>query len=78
MNLRQDLEQFIRNEMELSDDIIIQNDTTLIDCGLDSLDIVDMVFLIEDKFDISITNPQKIITFGDLVGIVENNIIETK
>ena len=76
MTLEQDLKQFIMKEMELPEDIIIQNDVKLTECGLDSLDVVDMLFLIEDKFNISIPNPHKIITFGDLVKAVENNILE--
>lgn len=73
MNLKQDLEQFVRKEMELSDNIKIEEDSKLTDCGLDSLDVVDMIFLIEDKYNITIPNPQKIITFADLVKVVKIN-----
>lgn len=71
VELENDLKKFIIDQMELSKDVQINCNSKLIDCGLDSLDVVDLIFLIEDRYDITIMNSQKLITFGDLINVVQ-------
>lgn len=71
VDLENDLKSFIIEQMELSKDVQINYNSKLIHCGLDSLDVVDLIFLIEDRYDITIMNPQKLITFGDLINVIQ-------
>lgn len=71
VDLENDLKSFIIEQMELPKDVQINYNSKLIHCGLDSLDVVDLIFLIEDRYDITIMNPQKLITFGDLINVIQ-------
>ena len=55
----------------------ITMDTTFIeDLGADSLDIVELVMAIEEEFDIEIpdTDAEKIVTVGDVVDYIKENV----
>lgn len=65
-----ELKQFITERLELTEEI--SENTKLCGLGIDSLDYLEMIMEIEDKFDINITNPHNFITFNDLVLYIEN------
>ncbi|MEO5341484.1 MAG: acyl carrier protein [Magnetococcus sp. MYC-9] len=54
-------------------------DTSLMSIGMDSLDAVEILFALEDRFDITIPNPSSISgeTFGSIVRLVES-LVEQK
>ncbi|MBF0183033.1 MAG: acyl carrier protein [Magnetococcales bacterium] len=47
-------------------------ETSLLAAGMDSLDAVEILFALEDRFDITIPNPSSVTeaTFGDVVQLV--------
>ncbi len=51
---------------------------SLLDAGMDSLDAVEILFALEDQFDITIPNPSSISgeTFGNLVRLVESLVAQ--
>ncbi len=52
---------------------------SLLDAGMDSLDAVEILFALEDHFDITIPNPSSVSgeTFGSVVRLVES-LVEQK
>ena len=54
-------------------------DTSLLEAGADSLDAVEILFALEDRFDITIPNPSSVSgeTFGSVVRLVES-LVEQK
>lgn len=54
-------------------------EATIEDIGIDSLDIFDVVFAVEEELDIKVPNDDvKIATFQDLVGLIERIRTEQK
>lgn len=53
------------------DSLIISDDTTFNELGMDSLDCLELIIDIEDEFDITIANAHVLRNLGDLVKIVE-------
>lgn len=72
--LDQNLKQFISEELSL--DFELQLDTKLSNIkDFDSLELLELVMLIEEKFDINIENAHNCITYGDLFNVVKCKVI---
>lgn len=72
--LDQNLKQFISEELSL--DFELQLDTKLSNIkDFDSLELLELVMLIEEKFDINIENAHNCITYGDLFNVVKDKVI---
>lgn len=70
--LKEDLKEVIREQLNIDDEI---NDDTLIkeQLGADSLDMVELIMAIEEKYEIEIADDEaeKISTFKHIVDFVE-------
>ena len=58
------------------DPAVVKEDSKFIeDLGADSLDVVELVMALEEKFDIEIPDEEaeKILTVGDAISYIENN-----
>ena len=72
--LNRSLKQLISEELSL--DFELQDDTKLSSIkNFDSLELLELVMLIEDKFDINIASVHNCHTYGDLLQIVKNEVI---
>lgn len=72
------LSSIITEKFEI-DPAKLQPEATLEDIGIDSLDIFDIVFEIEDKLKIKVSNDDvKIATFKDLVDLIDRIRLEQK
>lgn len=72
--LNEQLKQLISKELSL--DFELQDDTKLSSIkNFDSLELLELVMLIEDKFDINIASVHNCHTYGDLLQIVKNEVI---
>ncbi len=75
MDVEADLRAIIRKRAPEGTEFSL--DSKLADIGLDSLDVVEMVFEIEDKFSIQLSQSDEetgSATFKDLCDLVEKNI----
>jgi acyl carrier protein len=76
MSLEDELRAIVQKKM-LNKEAEIRPDMTFADIGLDSLDVVEIVFDIEDKYKITLSKNNEEMgaaTFKDLVGIVQRQI----
>lgn len=60
-----------RNECAVSD---IKSETTFAKLGIDSLDTVEMLMNLEDKFGVEIELDEKVETVGDLAAFIERKM----
>lgn len=69
--IKEMIEDILREETEISPETRL-----MADLGFDSLDIVELVFDLEDEYEIEITEEEreKIRTVADLVSKIEENI----
>jgi acyl carrier protein len=66
------LEKVIREHLlDLPKDFKFERDTPTKDFCEDSLEVLDLMFAIEDEYDINIENPHHIETYGDLEDFLE-------
>jgi acyl carrier protein len=80
MSLEHELREIVKKKL-VNKETEIRPEMTFADIGLDSLDIVEIVFDIEDKYKIVLaknTEEMGTATFKDLVGIVERQIKAAK
>jgi acyl carrier protein len=51
----------------------LRAETTLTDLGIDSLDFVDLIFKIEDRFDLKVKDdvPRTLVTLGDVAAYID-------
>jgi acyl carrier protein len=78
MNVEAELQTLIKKQAGGRTETIA-TDAKLADLGLDSIDLVEIAFDIEDKFHVRLTQNSEEIsnaTFGDLVKLVERSIAE--
>ena len=68
--------EILSEQLELDPDEISEHSKLLGDLGADSLDIVDLLLAIEDRFGCSIPDEdvEDLVTVSDLVEYVENNM----
>uniref|UniRef100_A0A6C0JU11 Carrier domain-containing protein n=1 Tax=viral metagenome TaxID=1070528 RepID=A0A6C0JU11_9ZZZZ len=72
--LELDLSNFLIEHLSLPINTKLYRDSKLSDCGLDSLDMVDMIFLVEDRYDVVLENTHNIYTFGNLLDIIDSKL----
>jgi acyl carrier protein len=77
MSLEQDLIDLIAKEA-LTDVEKLKKDSTLEEIGLDSVDLVSVVFAIEDKYGVSIgeNDLEKSATLAQMLTLIESKIAE--
>lgn len=68
------LKEMIVNELNLKEDVITPEARIIEDLGADSIDAANLIFEIEDKFEIALSDEetQNIKTVGDLIKIIES------
>ncbi|MBW7675064.1 acyl carrier protein [Chryseobacterium chendengshani] len=69
---------FLINEFEVDEDEISSDANFKKTVGLDSLDYIDMVVVIESNFGVKLGEAdfKNIVTFNDFYSVIENKIIE--
>ena len=67
------LQQIIAEVLNSDPEEITMNTTFVDDLGADSLDVFQIINDIEDEFEVSIEDPESIVTVKDIVDFVENN-----
>ena len=73
-NIRETIDAALSEEFELSSDQLVPSAHIKEDLGLDSLDIVDMVIVLEKAFNFKLQNKEslvKIQTLGDIYAFIE-------
>ena len=77
---RQDIEKkvnkFLIEEIEIEEDLIEPNANLIKDLGIDSLDVVDIVVIVEQEFGVKIKGEEfkDVITLGNFYDFVEKKI----
>jgi len=73
MNIEQEIKEIIAKQFSVAIDSLSSETNFNKDLGADSLDTVEIVLAIEDKFSIEIldSNAEKILTIGDVVKYVK-------
>lgn len=69
-----DLQKFIIEHLALPENTKFDRNSKLSDCGLDSLDIMDTIFHLEDRYDIMIENAHSIVTYGQLLDTIQEQL----
>lgn len=69
------LKDIIIEQLGVSEELVKEDATFVDDLSADSLDIVELIMNIEEKFDIEISDEEaeKIVTVGDVVKYIKNN-----
>ena len=74
MDIFENVKSVIAQELGADEAAISMQAKIIEDLGADSLDVVELIMALEEKFDISIPDEdgQKISTVGDIVNYIEN------
>ena len=75
MNIIEEAKNVVAEQLHVEKDVITESSKFVDDLGADSLDIVELVMALEEKFDIEIpdSDAEKIVTLKDAVDYIENN-----
>ncbi len=75
MALLEDVKEVVVEQLNVSPDEIKEDSKFVEDLGADSLDVVELVMALEEKFDIEIpdADAEKIVTVGDAIKYVEDH-----
>ncbi len=75
MALLDDVKAVIVDQLDCNIDEVTEESKFIEDLGADSLDVVELVMALEEKFDIEIPDEEaeKILTVGDAIAYVEAN-----
>ena len=75
MALLDDVKEVVVEQLNVSPDEIKEDSKFVEDLGADSLDVVELVMALEEKFDIEIpdADAEKIATVGDAIKYVEDH-----
>ena len=75
MAIIDDVKEVVVEQLSVSADEVKEDSKFVEDLGADSLDVVELVMALEEKFDIEIPDDEaeKIMTVGDAVKYVEDN-----
>ncbi len=71
--IEQQLIEIVRQEKDVADELL-KPETPLAEAGIDSLDALNILFAVEERFRISIPDDRAraMKTFGDMIAIVED------
>ena len=66
----------IIEQLGVTDTAVTMEASFIDDLGADSLDIVELIMAIEEEFDIEIpdSDPEKVVTVGDVVDYIKENV----
>ncbi|MCI7767535.1 MAG: acyl carrier protein [Oscillospiraceae bacterium] len=69
------VKELIADQLSVDEDKVVEDANIQDDLGADSLDIVDLIGVIEDEYDIEISDEtvQTLKTVGDIVKYIEDN-----
>jgi acyl carrier protein len=75
MALLEDVKEVVVEQLNVSPDEIKEDSKFVEDLGADSLDVVELVMALEEKFDIEIpdADAEKIVTVGDAIKYIEDH-----
>jgi acyl carrier protein len=75
MALFEDVKEVVVEQLNVNPDEVKEDSKFVEDLGADSLDVVELVMALEEKFDIEIpdTDAEKIATVGDAIKYIENH-----
>lgn len=75
MALFEDVKEVVVEQLNVNPDEVKEDSKFVEDLGADSLDVVELVMALEEKFDIEIpdTDAEKIATVGDAIKYIEDN-----
>lgn len=75
MALFDDVKAVVVEQLDCNPDIVAEGSKFIEDLGADSLDVVELVMALEEKFSIEIPDEdaEKILTVGDAIAYIENN-----
>jgi len=75
MALLEDVKEVVVEQLNVSPDEIKEDSKFVEDLGADSLDVVELVMALEEKFDIEIpdADAEKIATVGDAIKYIEDH-----
>jgi len=76
MSVEEKIKKIICEQLEVNEEDVVPEASFVDDLGADSLDQVELIIAMEEKFDISISDEEaeKIISVRDAIGYVEQNI----
>ena len=69
------VKKIVSEQLGVEEEIVNMESTFVDDLAADSLDIVELIMIIEEEFDIEISDEdaEKIVTVGDVVNYIEKN-----
>ena len=75
MSVDTNLKGLIVEQLGVDEDRVKEEASFIDDLGADSLDIVELIMTMEEKFDVEIPDEEaeKILTVGDAIAYIENN-----
>ena len=78
MDIKAAVKQIIGDELGLDENEITDNANLELDLGADSLDVVELVMAIEEKFDVSVSDEDadKVVTVQDAVSLAERMVAQ--
>ncbi len=70
----EEFKQVLVEKLEIDGDLIKPESSLVNDLGINSIELADLIFIFEDKYNIDIEDDdiQKFITVGDVVGYLES------
>ncbi|MDR0467966.1 MAG: acyl carrier protein [Campylobacteraceae bacterium] len=75
MALFDDVKEVVVEQLNVNPEEVKEDSKFVEDLGADSLDVVELVMALEEKFDIEIpdTDAEKIVTVGDVIKYIESH-----
>lgn len=70
------IKEIIVEQLGVAENSVTEEASFIDDLGADSLDIVELIMALEEEFDIEIpdTDAEKIVTVGDVVDYIKDNV----
>lgn len=80
MDIKATVKQIIADELGFDENEIDDNANLELDLGADSLDVVELVMAIEEKFDVSVSDEDadKVVTVQDAVSLAERMVAQNQ
>lgn len=70
------VKKLLAEQLNISVDTINEDSKIIEDLGADSLDVVEMLMVLEDEFDVTVSDEEslKLKTVGDIVNLIEKKV----